>query len=244
MCKCTYCSKKIFIDVWFQNNWLKWLKNTLLTFSSQFKNNLDALKNICKPKNVIKIHYLSAHVGLTLVAILKLICWRHKAPKQQYADLWKSVWMHKCTPGDWMKKKYARSFASMLIVHVQLYMCWLKGIKRFKKEVWVKQGIYDRKFFWNNIVSYRSLVTKSVKIANWLHFFTAQTFHFCRYFAALSTLAPCPRVARYPDILNHSITLTFLITIVSVNFTLCFFAPLWLKLESYNFYQLFWIHFY
>ena len=57
-----------------------------ILFSSWSNNDLDPLKNTCKQK-VIKIHYLPARVAFTLVAILKLICWQHKLPKQQYFDL-------------------------------------------------------------------------------------------------------------------------------------------------------------
>ena len=71
------------MTVW-QNSWLNLFKNTFATFSSKFKNDLDALKNICKQKEAIKIHYLPAHVAFTLVAILKLIFWQYKAPKLKY----------------------------------------------------------------------------------------------------------------------------------------------------------------
>ena len=41
------------MTVW-QNSWLNLFKNTFFTFSSKFKNDLDALKNICKQEEAIK----------------------------------------------------------------------------------------------------------------------------------------------------------------------------------------------
>ena len=114
---------------------------------------------------------------------------------------------------------------------------FIRRLKRCLREGrHLRHIIFLKQYFPLPILSFHvSWNIELTPLSNRLHFFTAQKFLFCRHFAALST---------FPGFLTHSITLTFFITIVSVNFTLRFSDPLWLKLESCNFYQSFWIYFY
>ena len=127
------------------------------------------------------------------------------------------------------RKKFQKSYQKVCDFIRRLKRCLREG-----RHLWHK--IFLKQYFPLLILSYH--VSRNIELTPLLYRTNIL------FLSAFSTLSPCPRVAKYPGILTHSITLSFFITIVSVNFTLRFFAPLWLKLESCNFYQLFWIHFY
>ena len=71
-------------------------------------------------------------------------------------------------------------------------------------------------------------------MVNCLHFLIAQSFFFCFHCGEIPTLAPNARVAIFPvkNVSLHNIT--FVTAILEESFMIGY-APLWLKLETYDF---------